>query len=189
MKIDKTELQALSNDELLQRLESTLADIQEKVAYAGMLIVALENNGYDTRPLRRKPLVESVRNVAIGVLASEAFSAFYGRPDILRRIASMPIEEQKQLVEKGSVEVVEFAGGQTTHRLVPVVELRRDQLAVVFDKHRIRSPEEQAGFVNATRIRERTIRADIGHDPRTGLLFVKNATAKQVEIYIKKHGL
>lgn len=185
------DLHELSNEQIATRLEETLKDIYLKVAEAGFLLLELERRGYDTMKLRRRPIVKAVRDVAVGVLAQEAFAAFYGRTDILRCLTALPKERQIELVEVGTVEVYDKTGGQDTHRLIEIAELCPEEVRLVFDvnNHRVRKVEEQQAFLRHKGIREIAVTPTFSYDDRSGLLSCKNASPAQIRDYMKMNGL
>src|SRR3990167_2883594 len=183
------DLDTMTNEEILVLFERTMECIYQRIGEASFLLLALEKRGYDTRKLRRSPIVEAVRNVGIGILIKEAVARYFSRSDILRYITALPIDEQKKLVDDGSVKGYDHIGGKGTHRLVEIDELTPREAVLVFDmkNHRVREPGEQAMYLQRERIEERMTKAAISHDDRSGLMNCKNATASQIKAYMKKH--
>lgn len=185
------EIDDLSNEQILDMFEKTLELIYLKVAEAAYLLLELEKRGYDTKKLRRMPIVEAVRNVGIGILTKEAFAAYYGRTDILRCMTALPVDKQIELVEVGTVQVFDHVNGKNTHRLIDIDELTPRECVLVFDTkgHKVREPGEQAKYLAGERLKEKMVRPEFIYDERSGILTCKNATPTQIMAYIKKHGL
>lgn len=180
--------------EIASMFESALIDVYLKVAEAAFLLLALEKRPEAAdivRKLRRRPIVEAVRNVGIGTLIKEAFADYYGRPDVLRAMTALPVETQQKLVETGTVKVYDHIDGKDTHRMIPIDELTPQELSLVFDsrEHRVREPLEQAKLIASRRLKEKLVKPEISYDERSGVMNCKNATPREIQAYIRKHGL
>ena len=192
-----------SDDEFLQMSDAQVAelfrqavlDVTRSLARASFLYLELQRRGCPLEQLNRLQIVQAVRLVATGVLAKEAFAAFYsdGKSRLLRSIALLPMEQQLELAASGQIERCEIAGNETTHRLVPINTLRASDIDLIFDaeERRIRSKNEQAAIVGRRNLIETMERrtAHISHDERTGIINAKNATADELRGYMKKHGI
>lgn len=188
------DLDLLSCEEIAERFNRSIEQIYLKVAEAAFLLLALEKRpeaAEIVRKLRRRPIVEAVRNVGIGTLIKEAFADYYGRPDVLRVMTALPIDRQRELVRVGAVAVYDHLDNEHTHRMISIGDLTAQELSLVFDvkDRRVREPIEQAKLLASRRLREKMIRPEISYDERTGVLNCKNATPAEIQEYIKKHGL
>lgn len=185
-------LREIPFDQRLHMIETAMLDIKAKVATICNIIASLEEDGYDTTHLRRRKMIQFISQVHQGLLLPEAFQAFLSAYYMLRCFAALPIEEQKRLMEAGTVQVVEMVDGQTTHRIVGLEELSEQEAKLVFDVHnrKVRSVEEQAHERFSTRIKtDLKMTPRLKHDPETGIIESYGVTFKQIAAYAKKHGI
>jgi hypothetical protein len=187
------DVSGLDLDQTLKMIEEQVGQIAKRGFLLGKLILRAQELGYDATSLVRRPIMAAARDVALGFLAAEAFAAYHARPDILRQIRSIPIEQQRKIVDNGTVPVCEIVGKEITHRFIDVAKLKPVQAELVFDKkeHKVRTVEEQKAVLAIDRAAEsvRRHRGTVTHDSETNRITARDATPDQVRDYLRKNGL
>lgn len=180
-------------DQTLKMIEEQVGQIAKRGFLLGKLILRAQELGYDATSLVRRPIMAAARDVALGFLAAEAFAAYHARPDILRQIKGLPVDQQIEIVNQGTVPVCEIVGKEITHRLIDVAKLKPVQAELVFDKkeHKVRTVEEQKAVLSIDRAAEsvKRHRGMVTHDAETNRITARDATADQVRDYLRKNGL
>lgn len=165
--------------ELKGLIDLTVANLQRMAA----LVAELESRGEDLSGLRIS-LLPSLRLIAAGRTLAEVVMRLADRPMLLQRVAALPITEQKQLLDKGTVSVLVDGEPQP----VKLLALPFGNIQQVFAQDHIRTPEEQRVYLAAAKQGRRSesdepkrhyrLRAD---KDRAGL-WVGNAFVKLSEI-------
>jgi hypothetical protein len=105
---------------------------------------ALRQSGYDLTSLRKQiglQVAALLDRIACGTLVPEVLTSLLGNLSAARAIESLPPERQRELATGAPVKVADPSTGNTLE--IPLVNMRRDALAVVFHGGIERSPEEQ----------------------------------------------
>lgn len=149
---DLERIRSLDTPTLRAELSRALTITAQGLAYLAAVWAELERRGEDLSDLRHG-LAEYLPRIADGTLAAEAVVAFAGQRTLLRRVAMLPLDEQRRLAagERVPVWVPSDDGTDGTTRELPLSALTARQVAVVFDEDgRIRTPIEQRQLQSRT---------------------------------------
>lgn len=156
--------------ELAMCLKLTAADF----TYMASIFRELSRRGENLDDLRQG-LGTYLALIADGNLLPEIVVQFSGRHSLLQAIAALPISDQRQIADDGTVELV-GANGEANR--IPVTALTTRNIRQVFADHRLRSRNEQIVLMEnggidrpAKKARKRRVWAD----PRTKLMHIANA--------------
>jgi hypothetical protein len=152
----KTENAGKSNEDLLGQFWNVFrATAHNYLQMAACLRMIKENGGDLSEPRQRlNGFFVMLERIAYGQMVADVLVRFGGKLNVAQRIATLPIEEQKQILKDG-VKLLVYApnGGRSTMSVDPG-ELRKEQLSQVFARDHIRSESEQALHLAAWRKRQ-----------------------------------
>lgn len=141
------DLANLSTDALWQEYEKVACDLVTKIRRMALVARALEDRGEDLSRIR-PDLLTWLRKIGRGQVDATLFHRFHESPLLMKRMAALPLPDQKRLGAGQSVPLVEkTANGSTTARTVNPVLLRPREAARVFGPQGIRSEAEQAALL------------------------------------------
>lgn len=131
--------------ELARSLELTAAHLVR----LALIVRTLEDRGEDLAGLRIH-MLPYLRQIAYGQVLPEIVVRFAESPLLIRSISTLPIPDQRSIAEGRPVPMaIRKDDGSVDHRLVDPAYLRREQVAQVFARDRIRPIEEQIVLLEA----------------------------------------
>lgn len=140
---DYQTLESLTTEQLREELAQGLRVTAECLSRLAAVVRILEERGEDLSELRIG-LIGYLRRIAHGQVLPEVVVRFADSPMLLRRIASLPLPDQKRLAEGEPVKlVVPQEGGPADHRMADPLRMTRDQITLVFAADHIRDTAEQ----------------------------------------------
>ena len=149
------DLSAYSTEELREALAQTLEISALHIVRMAMIWRELEGRGVDLSDLR-SGLFTYLPQIAAGRLDAGLVVRLAGKPALLGRIAQLPLEDQRALLERGAVPISRAAAdGSTYVEDVPIEALSAAQVNKAFVGGRLRAPSEQGGKKDAGRIEAR----------------------------------
>jgi hypothetical protein len=143
-KLDQsTDVALLSDEELLGELASSLEITSRHLVRLAAVWVELERRGVDLSKLR-SGLREWLPMIASGKLAAEVIVQYAGQGTLIRALAELPLQRQRDIARGEEIVVVTFArGAGLASEKVPAHRLSPLDVSLVFDKGHIRSADEQ----------------------------------------------
>ena len=148
-------LRKLDVDDLKKELVKELGVSVSHLIRLASIVRVLEEKGENLTELRLGMLTH-LRRIAYGQLLPETVVALQTSPMLLTRVASLPLPDQKQIVEQGYVEVAEPDIEQS--RRVPLLSLARNEIMQVFGKDEIRDLDAQRNYLRNHQPRRRQAR-------------------------------
>ena len=141
------DLSRIDSESDIQSLLSEMVECVSVTVFSivkiGAIIRRLEELEFDINSLNL-PNVEYFRKVAHGSMSADVFVKFAGLPVMMRRIASLPMPDQKMLVDGKPLKVM-LRGGD--HLLIAANDMTTDQVRQVFASSHIRSDAEQVAWL------------------------------------------
>jgi hypothetical protein len=141
------DLLRINEESNAQSLVSELGECMEvtvrTIMKIGAIIRRLEELGFDIESLRI-PNITYFRKVAHGKMIPELFVNLIGAPRVLRKVANLPIPDQRLVADGKPVKLI-LRGGD--HMLVRVEDMTNDQARQVFASDHIRSDSQQAAWL------------------------------------------
>lgn len=146
-----TNISELDTETLRGELARALTITAQGLVYLAAVWAELVRRGEDLSNLR-SGLGTYLPAIASGRLAPEAVVQFAGQTTLLRRIALLPIEEQRRIAEGEPIPVaVRNDDGEFTERKMPALALTARQVVQIFDDGgRVRTPIEQRQLISHT---------------------------------------
>lgn len=146
-------LPAMTTDQLKSRLTELLSVTAETLLELAAIVKELEWRGEDLENLKLS-MIHWLRLIANGQLLPEVVVKFQATPMVMRKIARLPIPDQRRLANGGSVDLLANEKGET--RSVPPDAMSRDEIEQAFATDHIRSLSEQRGVLDSRSTRRRT---------------------------------
>lgn len=131
---------------------ASLGDLATSMLRCAVHIRAMDERGELTDEIRSLAVFPMLRFIADGKLLPQLASLVIELPDsVVRRLAGLPLADQKRLVESDTIPVLVRGtpGNPVNHQNMPWRELDRAKFNLVFGDH-IREPWEQFRYWNAT---------------------------------------
>ena len=146
------QLDQMTTQQLRGELARSLTISAQHLAYLAAVWAALEERGEDLSDLRIG-LAVYLPQIAAGRLEAEAVLRFAGQPTVLRSMAGLPLDRQRELAKGAPVPVLSInaQGGYETVEL-PAYTLTAAQARMVFDGDKMRSVPEQRAILEAARV-------------------------------------
>jgi hypothetical protein len=141
-------IKRLTDEELDAELVETMEVSAKMLVRLALIVRQKEERGHDLSGITTSMLTY-LRKIAYGQLLPEAVSCFLAHPTILKRIAALPIPDQRKCIQGGGVRIACFQGDQVTHRMADLTLLGPSELSQVFASDHIRSVDEQAALLKA----------------------------------------
>jgi hypothetical protein len=133
--------------------EEMLAEIRRRTAVCSQSFVDLANivgpairRGIDLRGVVRPPLLDVLRKIESGQILPE-LAQCYMQTDVFWKLRNLPVDDQRMIVETGTVEVAFRHGDKFDTRKLPVTDLTSEQRGLVFCNGRIRSQSEMIAIL------------------------------------------
>lgn len=128
--------------ELRDELARALKVTADSLAYLALVWRELEQRGENLDDLR-VGLGRYLAPIADGSLAAEAVVMLAGHQTALDAMARLPIDEQRRIVAAGRVDVVRPGNNGPRVVSAPLISLRANEVARVFDGASLASAEKQ----------------------------------------------
>jgi hypothetical protein len=155
----ESEYSILTTDEAIDELSRRLGAIVNNLLRAAVLVKIIEDRGTNMDDLRERfgALLSHLRLIAYGQLEPQVVQRFYGKDDLIGRIATLPMPDQRRLANGDTVRVVIFSedGRTLTNRSLDPSKLSKKAMARVFARGRIRDDAEQAAILDEQRIKSK----------------------------------
>ncbi|UOO77907.1 hypothetical protein LVJ85_05455 [Neisseria sp. Dent CA1/247] len=133
----------LSTAELKERLAAAVSITAEYLTYIAAVWQELEKRGEDMSSLRHG-LMAYIPMIANKRLDARVVVNYAGQKTLIASLASLPIERQQQLIEKGSIDIVELSDDkQQLVRSVELSQLTAAQVYQAIGDGYIKKPDEQ----------------------------------------------
>lgn len=135
------DLATLSTDVLKRRLAEQMELSARHLVEMAAIWTELERRGENLSALRGS-LTDYLPMIAAGELDAEAVVRYAGSRQLLRYLATLPLDRQRHLLDVGEVELVLSESGESTRR--KLAHLTGREVTQVFGHGIVRSPREQA---------------------------------------------
>lgn len=143
------DLVALSTADLRRELASSLHHTVAHFVRLAWIVRLLEERGEDLSDLR-SGLLDYLRRIAYGQVLPEIVVRFASSPAMLRRIAALPLPDQRRIAAGETVPLVVWGeSGRPDVRQVDPAYLAADQMRRVFGPNGLRSESEQIVLLEA----------------------------------------
>jgi hypothetical protein len=147
------ELGNLSTQTLRSHLAQSLTMTAKHLKLLSLIWAELEKRGEDLSDLRIG-LAPYMSQIAAGLLDAEAVIRFAGQPTVLKSVALLPLEKQRNIALGEPVEVLTSAdNGKYESVKLPAYTLTGAQARQVFSGEKIRSLTEQLALVESSRMK------------------------------------
>jgi hypothetical protein len=143
----EAELSEMDTEKLKAELARSLAISVENLTRAAIIIGIIESRGEDLSALKLG-LIQYLRKIACGQLLPEVVARFIGHP-ALKRIAVLPIPDQKRCLNVDGLQIGVLVNGNITHRFKPILLMEAFEVQQVFASDHIRDVEEQVRYVRS----------------------------------------
>jgi len=128
---------------LVAELTACMAVTVQAIVKIGAIIRRLDELGFDIESLRL-PNLNYFRKVAHGQMVPELFVSLIGAPVVLRKVANLPLLDQRRISDGKPVKVI-LPGGD--HMMLRVEDMTREQAQQVFASDHIRNDSQQAAWL------------------------------------------
>lgn len=201
IEINSSQLESLSNDQLLAELKNSLDMTVYHIQKMAVVWNILSNRGVDLSRWKQG-LMEFLPQIAAGRLNPEALTKYAGQRNLILTLSRLPNEIQGNLISSGKIQKLDIFNDQD--EIISDVELsdlRNVDLAQLFKETDIRSISEQRIYLLTNSIvknkepkqRKKTFRKvevdgnylSIGNDSQVSLDAVIAELSKTYEIDLK----
>ena len=142
-KFDIVAIQGMTIDELKEELAKTLTVTAEYLMYIAKIWQELEYRGEDLSSLRHG-MMAYIPLIANKQLDARVVVNYAGKKTLLSYMAKLPLEQQQQLINKGTMELVVLdENKQQLIKEVNISEMTSSQVYQAFGEGKIKSPDEQ----------------------------------------------
>jgi hypothetical protein len=153
------QLRSMTDEQLLEELKTGMRVNADNLLRMALVVKELESRGADLSGVKLG-LLHHLRRIACGQMLPEVVTQFAWSPALIARIGSLPLSEQRKLVDGDRVKMLTYGpDGSMTHRLADPVAMTPDQVNQVFARDHIRDDSEQALWLDRRVIRERAKKA------------------------------
>lgn len=137
----RLDLKRMNDDEVAKELANQLGFTAAALLRTGACVVELESRGKDLSYLRYN-LLPYVRMIGQGTLLADIVVTFMGKPNLIRCIASLPLEKQKAIYEGEKIPIINPNKPDEVLEL-PLTEIPNNGIHLVFGDGEIRNIEAQ----------------------------------------------
>ena len=160
---DAAALAALDTEQLRAELAQSLRLTAAALVRLAWILRTLEERGEDLGELHAG-LPWYLRLIAYGQLLPEAVVRFAGNPSLLRRIAGLPLPDQRRLADGEPVKLLVRAEAGTDYRPADPLKMTAAQLGQVFARDHLRGRDEQILLLEDRRTRPAKVQGPkVGH--------------------------
>ncbi|KZX00051.1 hypothetical protein JL49_13195 [Pseudoalteromonas luteoviolacea] len=143
IQLNDTQIATASNDELRNALSAGLAITSKMLAYLAKIWRELENRGEDLKALK-SGLAVYLPLIGDEKLDPDVVVKFAGQKTVLNSLITLPIDEQRKLLDDGSIFYVTLTEhNERSVEEIPLTILGSTQAKQVIKDGRIVSPDEQ----------------------------------------------
>jgi len=144
---DNSELSRIGHESdpqmLVAELTACMAITVQAIVKIGAIIRRLDELKFDIESLKI-PNLNYFRKVAHGQMVPELFVSLIGAPIVLRKVANLPLLDQRRISDGMPVKVM-LRGGD--YMMLRVEDMTREQAQQVFASDHIRSDSQQAAWL------------------------------------------
>jgi hypothetical protein len=140
-----SDIKHLATNVLKQRLAEQMDLSAKHLVEMASIWTELEHRGEDLSALKGS-LTDYLPKIASGELDAQAVVRFAGNRQLLRYLSALHIDQQRGLLDAGSVDVVLPESGETTRR--NLAHLSGREVTQVFSQGAIRSLAEQSQLID-----------------------------------------
>ena len=140
-----TDLESMRTEDLIRELKNCIEISVAQIVRMAQIVRILEDRGHDLADIRLG-MLSHLRLVAYGQLLPEALAKLQGSPFLLKRVASLPIPDQRKIIEADAVEVV-TPENPSDYRTVPLLALGRSEIFQVFADGALRDAGAQRSYL------------------------------------------
>lgn len=140
---------------LMEQLRGSIESSVRHVIIMAAIVRQLEELGHPVEI--QIAALPYLRKIAYGNMSAELYVALEGDNLLLSKASALPSPDQEAIARNAPIKVMD-AGGD--HRMVPPLDLTRDEIFQVFDNGKIRSDAEQIGWLKSRK--EKEARKSIG---------------------------
>ncbi len=138
----------MTSDELKRELQSCLTLTIDSMRRMASIVKELEERGEDLGDLKLA-LLNHLRRIAHGQLSAAALVRFSSRPDVLSKVAALPLPDQERLASGDKVRLAVRHEGSIELQSFDPLDLTRDQLSQAFGRGAMRSQSEQVAIIES----------------------------------------
>lgn len=128
---------------LVSELTSCMSVTVHAIVRIGAIIRRLDELEFDVDSLRL-PNLNYFRKVAHGKMVPQLFVSLIGAPIVLRKVANLPLIDQKRIADGKPVKLLLHGGD---HMMLRVEDMTNDQARQVFASDHIRNDSEQSAWI------------------------------------------
>ena len=143
------EIKTATSEDLRRLLADSLRLTAERLVFLGAIVQELERRGEDLANLKLG-MMRWLRGIASGQLLPEIVVRYSGKQRLLERIAALPVEQQRVLVENPTVPLV--VGSATKH--VDALAIPYQAIDQVFGDGTLHDAESQQIYLASRRPRK-----------------------------------
>jgi hypothetical protein len=140
------DLASIPTDALRSLLVRELADFAKHLLRLAAIWVELERRGEDMTSLRGG-IGKYLPAIAAGTVLADTVVRFSGHSTLLRHVSSLTPEQQRKVLDDGSIDVAERKNGHHDLRRIPVTALTSAQIRLAFAERSIRTEAEQVAIL------------------------------------------
>lgn len=135
-------LVAMSTEQLKQALASSIEMTAKHLIYMGMIWKELEARGEDLSALRQG-IVAYIPMIAHDRLDARVVVQYAGQKTLLAALSRLPINEQRKVLDAGTVIAIRIEEGQTVEKPLSLANMTAADVHLVFTEEGVRPVEEQ----------------------------------------------
>lgn len=147
-KPEYAKLERLDDDALDRELLSTLETTARTFVRLALIVRLKEERGQDLSSLRIG-MIDALRRIAYGQLLPEVLERFGTKPALLKRVAAVPIPDQRKCLAEDGIKFATVENGKPTHVLMSPTRMDARQLKQVFAPDHLRDVDEQVVWARA----------------------------------------
>lgn len=140
------EMRGLTKEQMREVFDGAMRLTVDQIRRMAAVVFHWEEQGHELSELNHA-LLYYLRRVASGQMLPDLLPSGLQCPEMLERISSLPLPDQKRLVRDPMVPVVELRPGGVIEVPYDATKLTRKQANQVFEKGHIRSVEEQVAYL------------------------------------------
>lgn len=149
----------MTNEQLRQELARGLSITVEHLQRLANIWAELERRGEDLSDLRRG-IAANLSLIASGTLAADAVVALASRPTLLKRLAGVPLDQQRAIASGEPLPVVVDDGKKYNVEMLPATALTMAQTRQVIDYGSVRTVDEQRAILADLKMTKRKPREE-----------------------------
>lgn len=185
--LSKVELSGKSTDELLVELAKCVEVTAMQIQHMANIVRELEQRGENLDNIRLG-ILTYLRLIAYGQMLPEVLATYQGSPALLKRISTLPLPDQRLLLDHPEVIVVS-PDDPVDHRRVPITSLGRKEIWQVFGDGKIRDAGQQRSYLRdhvPRKMTRKTEESGIQLDAKRGGIVVNGQfiSSKQMLLYL-----